>query len=52
MLKTTGLSFEQIVLLDQDELEVIIEYLKEDIDLEEKIDLGKAREFYISHSQD
>ncbi len=52
MLKITGLSLEKVVLLDKDELQEIIEYLKEDIDLKEKIDIGKAREFYINHSQD
>jgi hypothetical protein len=52
MLKKTGLSLEKIVLLDKDELKVILEYLENDIDLDEKKDLEKAREFYINHSND
>ena len=52
MLKKTSLSLEKIVLLDKDELEEIQEYLENDIDLDEKKDLEKAREFYINHSND
>jgi len=52
MLKKTSLSLEKIVLLDKDELEEIQKYLENDIDLDEKKDLEKAREFYINHSND
>jgi hypothetical protein len=52
MLKKADLSLEKIVLLDKDELKVIQEYLEKDIDLDEKKDLEKAREFYINHSND
>lgn len=52
MVKTTGPSLEKVVFLDKDELEEIREYLEKDIDLEEKSDLEKAREFYINHSND
>jgi hypothetical protein len=52
MLKKTSLSLEKIVLVGKDELEEIQEYLENDIDLDEKKDLEKAREFYINHSND
>jgi hypothetical protein len=52
MLKKTSLSLEKIVLLDKDELEEIQKYLENDIDLDERKDLEKAREFYINHSND
>jgi hypothetical protein len=52
MLKKTSLSLEKIVLVDKDELEEIQKYLENDIDLDEKKDLEKAREFYINHSND
>jgi hypothetical protein len=52
MLKKTSLSLEKIVLLDKDELKEIQKYLENDIDLDEKKDLEKAREFYINHSND
>jgi hypothetical protein len=52
MLKKTSLSLEKIVLVGKDELEEIQEYLENDIDLDEKKDLEKARQFYINHSND
>jgi hypothetical protein len=52
MLKKTSLSLEKIVLLDKAELKEIQKYLENDIDLDEKKDLEKAREFYINHSND
>jgi hypothetical protein len=52
MLKTTDTSLEEIVLLGKDELQVIIEYLKKDIDIKEKKDLEKALEFYMNHLND
>jgi hypothetical protein len=52
MLKKTSLSLEKIVLLDKEELEEIQKYLESEMDLDEKKDLEKAREFYINHSND
>jgi hypothetical protein len=53
MFKATGpTSVEEIVLLDKDELQVMIEYLKKDINIEEEKDLEKALEFYMNHRND
>ena len=47
-----NLALDKIVLLDNDELESVIEYLKEDSDGKEKESSEEARKFYLNHLND
>ena len=48
----TNLALDKIVLLDNDELESVIEYLKEDTDDKEKESSEEASRFYLDHLND
>ncbi len=48
----TNLALDKIVLLDNDELESIIEYLKEDLGDNEKETSEEASRFYLNHLND
>ena len=47
-----NLALDKIVLLDNDELESVIEYLKEDSDDREKESSEEASRFYLNHLDD
>ncbi len=47
-----NLALDKIVLLDNDELESVIEYLKEDTDDKEKESSEEASRFYLNHLND
>ncbi len=47
-----NLALDKIVLLDNDELESVIEYLKEDSGDKEKENIEDARKFYLNHLND
>jgi hypothetical protein len=47
-----NLDLDKIVLLDNDELESVIDYLKEDSDDKEKESSEEARKFYLNHLND
>ena len=47
-----NLALDKIVLLDYDELESVIDYLKEDSGDKEKESSEEARKFYLNHLND
>ncbi len=47
-----NLALDKIVLLDNDEIESVIEYLKEDTDDKEKESSEEASRFYLNHLND
>jgi len=47
-----NLALDKIVLLDNDELESVIDYLKEDSGDKEKESSEEARQFYLNHLND
>jgi hypothetical protein len=51
-MKKTDLSCDKIVLLDNDELEAMVDYLKNNLDDKEKENIEEARIFYLKHMND
>ena len=47
-----NLALDKIILLDNDELESVIDYLKEDSDDKEKESSEEANRFYLNHLND
>ena len=47
-----NLALDKIVLLDDDEIESVIEYLKEDSGDKEKKSSEEGRKFYLDHMND
>jgi hypothetical protein len=51
-MKKTDLSCDKIVLLDNDELEAMVDYSKNNLDDKEKENIEEARIFYLKHMND
>jgi hypothetical protein len=51
-MKKTDLTCDKIVLLDNDELEAMVDYSKNNLDDKEKENIEEARIFYLKHMND